>query len=81
MASKLTQNQPDIFQGRGFKRDQAIWASFILETPNSKIYIGGDSGYDNHFKKNWRKYGKLDLAILETGQYNPAWKYIHMLPR
>ena len=68
------------FSGRGFKRDQAIWASFVLETPNSKIYIGGDSGYDNHFKKIGEKYGKLDLAILETGQYNPAWKYIHMLP-
>ena len=39
------------FSGRGFKRNQAIWASFVLETPNSKIYIGGDSGYDNHFKK------------------------------
>ena len=68
------------FSGRGFKRDQAIWASFVLETPNSKIYIGGDSGYDNHFKKIGEKYGKLDLAILETGQYNAGWKYIHMLP-
>lgn len=68
------------FSGRGFKRDQAIWASFVLETPNSKIYIGGDSGYDNHFKIIGEKYGKIDVAILETGQYNPAWKYIHMLP-
>lgn len=68
------------FTGRGLKRDQAIWASFVLETPKNKIYIGGDSGYDNHFKKIGKKYGKINLAILETGQYNPAWKYIHMLP-
>ena len=68
------------FSGRGFKRDQSIWASFVLETPNSKIYIGGDSGYDNHFKKIGEKYGKFDLAILETGQYNEDWRYIHMLP-
>lgn len=68
------------FTGRGFKRDQAIWASFVLETPNSKIYIGGDSGYDAHFKRIGEKYGRIDLAILETGQYNPAWRYIHMLP-
>lgn len=68
------------FSGRGFKRNQAIWASFVLETPNYKIYLGGDSGYDDHFKKIGNKYGKIDLAILELGQYNHDWKYIHMLP-
>ena len=26
-----------------------------------------------------KKFGPIDLAILEAGQYNPAWKYIHML--
>lgn len=68
------------FSGRGLKRDQAIWASFVFETPKQKIYIGGDSGYDNHFKKIGEKYGSLDLVILENGQYNKDWRYIHMLP-
>lgn len=68
------------FSGRGFKRNQAIWASFVLETPNYKIYLGGDSGYDDHFKKIGEKYGKIDVAILELGQYNHDWKYIHMMP-
>lgn len=77
---KITAEPARHFSGRGFKRNQAIWASFVLETPNSKIYIGGDSGYDNHFKKIGEKYGNLDLAILETGQYNEDWRYIHMLP-
>ncbi|MGA9212582.1 MBL fold metallo-hydrolase [Kaistella sp.] len=68
------------FSGRGFKRDQAIWASFVFETPNQRIYIGGDSGYDDHFKKIGEKYGSFDLAILENGQYNKDWRYIHFLP-
>ena len=68
------------FSGRGLKRDQAIWASFVFETPKQKIYIGGDSGYDTHFKKIGEKHGSIDLAILENGQYNKDWKYIHFLP-
>lgn len=68
------------FSGRGLKRDQAIWASFVFESPTQKIYIGGDSGYDTHFKKIGEKFGSLDLVILETGQYNKDWRYIHMMP-
>lgn len=68
------------FSGRGLKRDQAIWASFLLQTPTQNIYIGGDSGYDTHFKKIGEKYDSIDLAILENGQYNNDWKYIHLMP-
>lgn len=68
------------FSGRGLKRDQSMWASFVFETPTSRIYIGGDSGFDDHFAKIGNKYTGFDLAILETGQYDQDWKYIHMLP-
>ena len=68
------------FSGRTFKRNQAIWASFVFETPKRKIYIGGDSGFDDHFEKIGDKYGGFDLAILENGQYNKDWRYIHMMP-
>ena len=69
------------FSGRTFKRNQAIWASFVFETPERKIYIGGDSGFDTHFEKIGNKYGGFDLAILENGQYNKDWRYIHMMPK
>ncbi|WP_138483402.1 MBL fold metallo-hydrolase [Dyadobacter bucti] len=68
------------FAGRTFSRNKALWVSFVLKTPTMKIFIGGDSGYDNHFKKIGEKFGPFDLAILECGQYNEAWKYIHMMP-
>ncbi len=68
------------FSGRGFKRNGSLWMSFILQTPTMKIYIGGDSGYDNHFTDIGNRFGPFDLAILENGQYDKNWKYIHMMP-
>lgn len=68
------------FSGRSFSRNNTLWLSYVLQTPSMKIYIGGDSGYDTHFAEIGEKYGPVDLAILENGQYNVAWKYIHMQP-
>jgi L-ascorbate metabolism protein UlaG (beta-lactamase superfamily) len=68
------------FSGRGFKRNNTLWCSYVLETPNHKIYVGGDSGYDTHFAEIGKKFGPFDLAIVENGQYNVAWQYIHTLP-
>ena len=77
---KVTAEPARHFSGRGLKRDQAIWASFVFESPTQKIYIGGDSGYDTYFKKIGEEYGSIDLAILENGQYNKDWRFIHFLP-
>lgn len=68
------------FSGRGFKRNQAIWLAFVLDTPQKRIYVGGDSGYDTFFRQAGDAFGPFDLAILECGQYNKNWKYIHMMP-
>lgn len=68
------------FSGRGFTRNQTLWASYVLNTGGSKIYIGGDSGYDAHFREIGERFGPFDLAILENGQYNENWPLIHMMP-
>ncbi len=68
------------FSGRGFKRNNAMWVSFALTTPSMKLYLGGDSGYDDHFRRIGEQHGPFDLAILECGQYDKSWKYIHMMP-
>jgi len=68
------------FSGRAFSRDNTLWLSYLIETPSMKIYIGGDSGYDTHFAEAGEKFGPIDLAILEDGQYDVKWKYIHLLP-
>jgi len=68
------------FSGRGISPNQSLWASFLVEMPHRKIYIGGDSGYDTHFAEIGKRFPGIDLAILENGQYNEDWKYIHTLP-
>lgn len=68
------------FSGRTFKRNTSLWTSYVLQTPSLKIFIGGDSGYDTHFAETGNKYGPFDLAIIENGQYDKSWRYIHLLP-
>ncbi len=68
------------FSGRGISRNKALWTSFVLQTPTAKIYIGGDSGYDTHFAAIGKEFGPFDLVMLENGQYDKSWKYIHMMP-
>lgn len=68
------------FSGRTFSRNNSLWMSFVLKTPTQNIFLGGDSGYDSFYKTIGEKFGPFDLAILECGQYNEYWKYIHMMP-
>lgn len=77
---KITATPGRHFTGRTFKRNQTIWCSFIFQSPSKKIFIGGDSGYDTHFVQIGAEHGPFDLALLECGQYNKSWKYIHMMP-
>lgn len=77
---KLTATPARHFSGRGFKRNQTLWSSFVLLTPSYKLFLGGDGGYDHHFKEIGEKFGPFDLAIMEQGQYNQNWNLIHLMP-
>ncbi|MBS1486597.1 MAG: MBL fold metallo-hydrolase [Bacteroidetes bacterium] len=68
------------FSGRTFKRGQTLWSGFVLKVDGYNLFLGGDSGYENHFKEIGEKLGPFDLALLECGQYGKNWPYIHMLP-
>jgi L-ascorbate metabolism protein UlaG (beta-lactamase superfamily) len=68
------------FSGRGFTRKNTLWASYVLESESQTIYVGGDSGYGDFFAEIGKRFDYIDLAILDNGQYNDAWKEIHMHP-
>ncbi len=68
------------FSGRGFSRNNTLWASFLIKSPSMTIYVGGDSGYDSHFAAIGKKYATIDFAILDNGQYNAAWRAVHNFP-
>ena len=52
----------------------------MLEAPGCRVFFSGDSGYGPHFADIGKKLGAPDLALLDCGQYNERWKYIHMTP-
>ncbi len=79
-AIQLTAAPARHFSGRGFTRNKTLWASFVLNLYDYKFYIGGDSGYDTHFKTIGEKYGPFDMVMLEAGQYGQDWPLIHMFP-
>ncbi len=76
----LTATPSRHFSGRGLKRNGTLWASFALQVNHQSVFIGSDSGYDSHFKMIGDRLGPFDLAMLECGQYNEAWPYIHSMP-
>jgi L-ascorbate metabolism protein UlaG (beta-lactamase superfamily) len=66
--------------GRGFIRGKTLWLSFLVQAPDMKIYISGDGGYDGRFLETGKKFGPIDWAIMENGQYDKAWQSVHNLP-
>jgi len=69
------------FSGRGpLNRNSTLWSSWAIKSPTIKIYFSGDSGYGKHFKKIGDEHGPFNIALLDCGQYNKAWKYSHMFP-
>ncbi|GHV38261.1 MBL fold metallo-hydrolase [Spirochaetia bacterium] len=67
------------FSGRGLRRNRTLWVSYVLHTPTMNIFISGDGGYDTHFAEIGGQT-EIDLAIIENGQYNEAWKNSHLMP-
>ncbi|MBO6281321.1 MAG: MBL fold metallo-hydrolase [Alphaproteobacteria bacterium] len=67
------------FSGRLFEC-RTLWASFLVEVDGYKLYMSGDSGYDDHYKAIGEKFGAIDLVLLEAGQYDKNWRYIHEHP-
>ncbi|MBQ9705826.1 MAG: MBL fold metallo-hydrolase [Paludibacteraceae bacterium] len=68
------------FSNRLFGQNRTLWASFMIEAGGRKVYVGGDGGYDSRFRRIRERFGRVDLAFMENGQYNDDWAEIHMRP-
>ncbi|WP_282109678.1 MBL fold metallo-hydrolase [Shewanella algicola] len=77
----ITATPAQHFSGRGLlDRDHTLWASWVIQGLQHKVFYSGDSGYFNGFKQIGDLYGPFDLSMIETGAYNELWSDIHMLP-
>ncbi|NKF49025.1 hydrolase [Shewanella sp. WXL01] len=78
---KLTATPTQHFSGRGLlDRDHTLWASWVIQGQQHRIFFSGDSGYFGGFKQIGERFGPFDLTLVETGAYNELWSDIHMLP-
>ncbi len=78
---KITATPVRHFSGRTFfHKNNTLFCSFVIETKNKRIFIGGDSGYGPHFKDIGERFAPFDIVFIENGQYNRAWHYIHLHP-
>lgn len=68
------------YSGRLLEKNKTLWAGFALVGPQQRIFFSGDSGYGPHFKEIGKQLGAFDLVLLDQGQYDPSWPYIHMTP-
>lgn len=68
------------FSGRSFQKNNTLWASYMLQSSLGNMYISGDTGYESHFADIKKQFGTIHFAIMENGQYNQDWRYIHLMP-
>jgi len=69
------------FSGRAlFDRAATLWGSWVITGSKENIFFSGDGGYDTHFAEIGERYGPFDIALMECGQYNEDWKFLHMMP-
>lgn len=69
------------FSGRNLlDRDKTLWASWVMMTPNHRLFYSGDSGYFDGFKTIGSRYGPFDVTLLECGAYDENWHFVHMFP-
>ncbi len=69
------------FSSRGFfDNNTTLWSSWCLIGSTGRIYFSGDGGYGKHFEEVGEKYGPFDISLIECGQYDLNWKFLHMMP-
>jgi L-ascorbate metabolism protein UlaG (beta-lactamase superfamily) len=68
------------FSGRGFSRDETLWASWVIKGPTRRAFYSGDTGYFPGFAAIGETHGPFDVTLVQVGAYGDAWPDIHMFP-
>ena len=78
---KLTATPAQHFSGRTLSdRGRTLWASWVVQSGEQRIFYSGDSGYFPGFKQIGDRFGGFDLALMENGAYDAYWPGVHMTP-
>lgn len=77
---KITLTPARHFSGRFLTRNPTLPVSFVFESPERKVFYSGDGAFGKHFAEIANRYGPFDYAVMEDGQYNEQWHFVHMYP-
>ncbi|MET9951170.1 MBL fold metallo-hydrolase [Streptomyces sp. NPDC006339] len=78
---RLTATPARHFCGRGLRNQQhTLWASWVVEGPEHRIYHSGDTGYFSGFREIGAAHGPFDATMIQIGAYSEYWPDIHMTP-
>ncbi|MFK4153583.1 MBL fold metallo-hydrolase [Streptomyces fungicidicus] len=77
----LTATPARHFCGRGLRNTQhTLWASWVVEGEEHRVYHSGDTGYFDGFKDIGAGHGPFDATMIQVGAYSDFWPDIHMTP-
>ncbi|MFC4001184.1 MBL fold metallo-hydrolase [Prauserella oleivorans] len=68
------------FSGRAFKRNNTLWASWVVAGPRHRVFYSGDTGYFDGFARIGAEHGPFDATLVQLGAYAISWPDIHMTP-
>lgn len=78
---QLTATPSQHFSGRTlWDRNRTLWAGWIIQSGEQRIFYSGDSGYFDGFKAIGERFAGMDLALMENGAYDSYWPAVHMSP-
>ena len=50
--------------------NKTLWGNFLIEYKDKKILFACDTGYGNIYKELGKKYGPIDLTMINIGAYD-----------
>jgi len=71
------------FSGRSIAGNgRRLWAGWVIEGPTRRFYHAGDTGYFDGFRTLRERFGRIDVAALPIGAYEPAaiMRFVHLDP-
>ena len=62
--------------------NKVLWAGWVVEAPNKRLFFAGDTGYSKDFKVIGNRFKTMDLSLIPIGAYAPRWfmKDMHCSP-
>ena len=77
---RMTAQPARHFSGRSFKRDQTLWASWVVAGPVHRVFHSGDTGFFAGLADIGERQGPFDLTMIKIGAYGDTWPDIHLDP-